>query len=77
MVHNQKFAESQVSPPPLGEVSCQRHDGEGSARPTSRHSAVREKRYAVSLVPLWLTPTKVKGKAVGLCPFSPAGSVRR
>ena len=47
---------SQVSPPPLGEVSCLWHDGEGSARPTSRHSAVREKRFAVSLVSLWLTP---------------------
>ena len=28
-VRYQKLAQSQVSPPPLGEVSCQRHDGEG------------------------------------------------
>ena len=33
----QKLAQSQVSPPPLGEVSCQRHDGEGSP-PALPHS---------------------------------------
>ena len=36
--------------PPLGEVSCLWHDREGSVKPPSRHSAVREKRFAVSLV---------------------------
>ena len=56
---------------PLWERCPPKEGGEGNC------SAVREKRFAVSLVSLWLTPTKVKGKAVGLCPFSPAGSVRR
>ena len=48
-VRYQKLAQSQVSPPPLGEVSCQRHDGEGSVKPPSRCATGREKRCAVSL----------------------------
>ena len=40
LVHNQKFAESQVSPPPLGEVSCQRHDGEGFSSSLRRARAL-------------------------------------
>ena len=48
--------------------------GEGSVRPPSWHSAVRERRgkAPVSLASLWLTPIKVK--TVGRCPFSPAAS---
>ena len=34
--------------------------GEGSGKPSSRCATVREKRCAVSLASLWLTPTKVK-----------------
>ncbi len=48
-VRYQKLAQSQVSPPPLGEVSCQRHDGEGSVKPPSWCATGREKRCAVSL----------------------------
>ena len=33
--------ESQVSPPPLGEVSCQRHDGEGKVLATPSHGLCR------------------------------------
>ena len=36
--------------------------GEGSGKPPSWCVTVREKRFAVSLASLWLTPTKVKGK---------------
>ena len=69
-VRYQKLAQSQVSPPPLGEVSCLWHDGEGTplarppafGKPPSRCPTGREKRCAVSLASLWLTPTKVKGK---------------
>ena len=31
-------------------------------KPPSRYAAVREKRFAVSLVPFWLRAHKVKGK---------------
>ena len=56
-VRYQLFAQSLVSPPPLGEVSCQRHDGEGTplarppafGKPPSRCATGREKRCAVSL----------------------------
>ena len=41
--------------PPVG-------GGEGSVKPPSRCATGREKRFAVSLVSLWLAPTKVKGK---------------
>ena len=34
--------------------------GEGSGKPPSRCATGREKRCAVSLASLWLTPTKVK-----------------
>ena len=37
-VRYQKLAQSQVSPPPLGEVSCLWHDGEGNL-PTPRACA--------------------------------------
>ena len=67
-----KLAQSQVSPPPLGEVSCLWHDGEGTplarspapGKPPSRCATGREKRgkAPVSLASLWLTPTKGKGK---------------
>ena len=71
-VRYQKLAQSQVSPPPLGEVSCLWHDGEGTplarspapGKPPSWCATVRERRgkAPVSLASLWLTPTKVKGK---------------
>ena len=67
-VRYQKLAQSQVSPPPLGEVSCLWHDGEGSVKPPSRCAAVREKRFAVSLASFQADAHKVKGKVVGLCP---------
>ena len=51
-VRYQKLAQSQVSPPPLGEVSCLWHDGEGTplarrpafGKPPSWCAAVRERR---------------------------------
>ena len=43
-VRRQKLAQSQVSPPPLGEVSCQRHDGEGSL-PAARTQLPQGRRW--------------------------------
>ena len=40
-VRYQKLAQSQVSPPPLGEVSCQRHDGEGEVLVAPSHGLCR------------------------------------
>ena len=73
-VRYQKLAQSQASPPPLGEVSCLRHDGEGSGKPPSRCATGREKRFAVSLASLWLPPHKVK--AVGLWSHLPVRSAQ-
>ena len=53
---------SQVSPPPLGEVACQRHDGEGNL-PTARTcvsllmSTSDSERLACRLGRFWTVPT--------------------
>ena len=56
-MRRQKLAQSLVSPPPLGGWPRVSEDGEGTplacipafGKPPSRHSAVRERRFAVSL----------------------------
>ena len=44
--------ESQVSPPPLGEVSCQRHDGEGLP-PAPAHIRVPRRRLCQRAAHAW------------------------
>ena len=82
-VRYQKLAQSQVSPPPLGEVSCLWHDGEGTplarrpafGKPPSRCAAVREKRFAVSLA-FSHALRAYKGKVVGLWSHLPVRSAQ-
>ena len=64
-MRRQKLAQSLVSPPPLGEVSCQRHDGEGSGKPPSWCPTVRERRGKAPVSLAFshaLRAYKVKGK---------------
>ena len=65
---------SQVSPPPLGEVSCQRHDGEGNP-PSGAHVHwwfAQARRSAASLAcrlgRFWTVPTGDQNPRGANCP---------